>query len=687
MGIIKEGMFIGDRYEIISKIGTGGMADVYKARCHRLNRFVAIKVLKQEYSEDKKFVDKFRAEAQSAAGLSHPNIVSVYDVGEDDGLYYIVMELVEGITLKNFIERKGKLELKEATGIAIQIAQGMEAAHANHIIHRDIKPQNIIISREGKVKVTDFGIAKAASSNTITSNAMGSVHYISPEQARGGYSDEKSDIYSLGVTLYEMLTGRVPFVGDNTVAVALAHIQEEAAPVRSLNPAVTASLEKIVQKCMQKKPERRYLTVSALITDLKRSLQEPDGAFVQLAPTRVDDSPTIKLSEDEVNSIRHKSRRPQPEPPQNEEMDIDADTDEDKELDPKLDKIAIIGGIVAAVIMVIIIIVLIAKLIPSKGPKAEENVEPDPVVTEEQTNEETPVTAEEITVPKFIGMTREVAENTIRDLGLLPKVTEENSELYEAGLVCGQNPAQNDTVLPGDEVEIIVSAGADTMVAPIPEVFGKSLSDVQYALSEAGFTAGSTEEEYSDSVEAGMVIRTEPATGASAEVGSSVKIIVSKGKEIKVVGVPDLKNMTEAKALAALKEKGLTGEVEAYKYDDTVKKGKVISQSHSSGTQVEAGTKVTFTVSLGKEATYKYVATFTIAENPFTYEEEEGTLSVVLSQDGKSWEVHSEEVDYFSFPLQISFEGKSESVGEISLYCDGEKFGSTHSVSFTKVEQ
>lgn len=682
--MVKPGMFIGDRYEIILKIGTGGMADVYKARCHRLNRFVAIKILKQEYSEDKKFVDKFRAEAQSAAGLSHPNIVNVYDVGEDDGLYYIVMELVEGITLKNFIERKGKLEIKEATGIAIQIAQGMEAAHANHIIHRDIKPQNIIISREGKVKVTDFGIAKAASSNTITSNAMGSVHYISPEQARGGYSDEKSDIYSLGVTLYEMLTGQVPFVGDNTVSVALSHIQEEPTPVRTLNPNVTPSLDKIVQKCMQKKPERRYLTASALIADLKKSIQNPEGDFVQLVPTLVDDSPTINLSEDEVNSIRRATKHTAPIMTNADaDMDIESEEEEnEKELDPKLEKIAIVGGVVAAVIMVIIIIVLIAKLIPFKSNKTEASPSPSPAV--EETTEET---TEGITIPKFIGMTQEVAENTITELGLVAKVTEESSELYDEGIVCGQNPTQNDTAEPGSTVEIIVSTGADQSVVSVPEVAGKSLSDAQYAMTVAGLNAANSSEEYSDTVAAGTVIRTEPAAGTSVEVNSSVKIIVSKGAETKVVSVPDLKGLTEEKALAKLVEKGLTGEVEAYKYDDSVKQGKVISQSHSSGTQVEAGTKVTFTVSLGKEATYIYEASFTITENPFTYEEEEGTLTVVLTQDGKSWEVASEAVDYYSFPLQISFEGKSDSVGEIALYCDGEKFGSTHSVSFTKVKE
>ena len=225
--MIKIGMLIADRYEILEKVGNGGMADVYKAKDHTLNRYVAVKVLKQEFSENANFVSKFRVEAQAAAGLMHPNIVNVYDVGEEKGIYYIVMELVDGITLKNYIEKRGRLGYKEAVTIAIQVSMGIDAAHRNHIIHRDIKPQNIIISKEGKVKVTDFGIAKAATSDTITTNVMGSVHYTSPEQARGGFSDEKSDVYSLGVTLFEMLTGEVPFDGETTVAIAIKHIQKE----------------------------------------------------------------------------------------------------------------------------------------------------------------------------------------------------------------------------------------------------------------------------------------------------------------------------------------------------------------------------------------------------------------------------------------------------------------------------
>ncbi|MBO5031701.1 MAG: Stk1 family PASTA domain-containing Ser/Thr kinase [Lachnospiraceae bacterium] len=280
--MIKLGMLIGDRYEVLEKIGTGGMSDVFKARDQKLNRFVAVKVLKQEFSENRNFVSKFRVEAQAAAGLMHPNIVNVYDVGEENGIHYIVMELVEGITLKKYIEKKVRLTTKEAISIAIQVAMGIEAAHNNHIIHRDIKPQNIMISKEGKVKVTDFGIAKAASSNTITSNVMGSVHYSSPEQARGGFSDEKSDIYSMGITMFEMLTGRVPFNGDTTVSIAIKHIQDPMPSMRDFVPEIPVSVENIVMKCTQKSPDRRYQNMGDMIKDLKHSLINPDAVIAQV---------------------------------------------------------------------------------------------------------------------------------------------------------------------------------------------------------------------------------------------------------------------------------------------------------------------------------------------------------------------------------------------------------------------
>lgn len=284
--MLKKGDVLGNRYEIIEKIGTGGMADVYKGKDHKLNRHVAIKVLKAEYSSNKNFVSKFKVEAQSAAGLMHQNIVNVYDVGEENGTYFFVMELVEGITLKSYIEKKIRLSIKEALSIAIQVANGIEAAHNNGIIHRDIKPQNIIISREGKVKVADFGIARAASSDTITSHAMGSVHYTSPEQARGGYSDAKSDIYSIGITIFEMVTGRVPFDGETTVSIAIKHIQEEMPSPRLYVPDIPISVEKIILKCTQKNPDRRYYNMAELIKDLKQALITPDDDFVEIHDAR-----------------------------------------------------------------------------------------------------------------------------------------------------------------------------------------------------------------------------------------------------------------------------------------------------------------------------------------------------------------------------------------------------------------
>ena len=301
--MLTVGTYLADRYEIVSKIGAGGMSDVYKAKDHVLGRFVAIKVLKPEFSEDRGFVAKFRTEAQSAAGLEHPNIVNIYDVGSEEGLHYIVMEYVEGITLKTYIEKKGQLSFKEAVSIAIQVARGIEAAHNKQIIHRDIKPQNIMISTEGKVKVMDFGIARAASSNTVSSDVMGSVHYSSPEQARNGFVDGRSDIYSLGIVMYEMVTGRVPFDGDTTVAVAIQHLQEEMTPPSVYAKNLPISMEKIILKCTQKNADRRYQTMGDLLLDLKKSLINPDEDFVTLVDPNVGGE-TRKYNDEDLERIK-----------------------------------------------------------------------------------------------------------------------------------------------------------------------------------------------------------------------------------------------------------------------------------------------------------------------------------------------------------------------------------------------
>ena len=303
--MIETGMIIAGRYEVEKKIGTGGMSDVYKAKDHTLGRCVAIKVLKPEFCEDMNFVSKFRAEAQAAAGLEHPNIVNIYDVGSQDGFYYIIMEYVQGITLKTYIEKKGRLNYKETLSIAIQVARGIQAAHAKNIIHRDIKPQNIIISTDGKVKVTDFGIARAVSEHTIHSDVMGSVHYASPEQARNGYVSNRSDIYSLGIVMYEMVTGRVPYDGDSTVAVAIKHLQDEMVPPSEYAPDVPVSLEKIILKCTQKSADRRYDSMESLLVDLRKSLLSPNEDFVDLVP--YNQGKTRVLTDDEVREIQEKS--------------------------------------------------------------------------------------------------------------------------------------------------------------------------------------------------------------------------------------------------------------------------------------------------------------------------------------------------------------------------------------------
>ena len=378
--MLTEGMYIADRYEILGKVGAGGMSDVYKAKDLTLGRFVAIKVLKAEFSEDINFVTKFRSEAQAAAGLEHPNIVNIYDVGSENGLHYIVMEYVEGITLKTYIEKKGQLSFKEAVSIAIQVGRGIEAAHNKNIVHRDIKPQNIMISTEGKVKVTDFGIARAATSNTISSDVMGSVHYSSPEQARNGFVDGKSDIYSLGIVMYEMVTGRVPFDGDTTVAVAIQHLQEEIVPPSVYAPNLPISMEKIILKCTQKNPDRRYASMTALLADLRKALISPNEDFVVMVPLANQDKTRV-IGADDLNQIKKQTANVYIDPASikiqepviddDDEDDDDDIEDEDGDINPKMEKAITIMGIAAGVVIIIIIIYLCITL--AGGMKSNKN--------------------------------------------------------------------------------------------------------------------------------------------------------------------------------------------------------------------------------------------------------------------------------------------------------------------------
>ena len=610
--MIKIGMMIGDRYEILEKIGTGGMSDVYKAKCHKLNRYVAIKVLKQEFSENANFVSKFRIEAQAAAGLMHPNIVNVYDVGEENGIYYIVMELVEGITLKKYIEKKARLSYKEAVSIAIQVSMGIEAAHNNHIIHRDIKPQNIIISKDGKVKVTDFGIAKAATSNTITSNVMGSVHYTSPEQARGGYSDEKSDIYSLGITMFEMLTGRVPFNGETTVAIAIKHIQEEMPSPKEFVPEIPSSVASIVLKCCQKSPDRRYQNMAELIADLKQSLINPEEDFVVNKDPDMEGG-TRMISDEDMAQIKRKvpyqSGREYEEQDHDETMRLRSDTEamyendeeaegeDDYDYDPKMERVTTVLAIVAGVVICIILIVLAVKIFCGK--KNEGNNPSGPIITTEETKEE----AEKVAMPDVKGMNVDDARNTLTGLGILTEVVYEESDSVAEGVVIGTDVSVGAQIDKGSKVTLTASAG--TQGVEVPNVVGLTFDEANTQLVSKGFLVNKTED-YSDTIEAGRVIAQTPADGNKAPKGSVITVTVSLGKEDTKIRVPNLIGLSEQDGTVEAIEAGLTVGSVTHIYSDEVGEGMICYQSYSHGSYVDQGTSIDIKVSQGaQKVTYK----------------------------------------------------------------------------------
>lgn len=629
--MLEIGSFLSDRYEILSKVGAGGMSDVYKAKDHILSRFVAIKVLKQEFSEDSSFVTKFRAEAQSAAGLEHPNIVNIYDVGSENGLYYIVMEYVEGITLKTYIEKKGQLSFKESASIAIQVARGIEAAHNKNIIHRDIKPQNIIISTDGKVKVTDFGIAKATSSNTISSDVMGSVHYASPEQARNGFVDGRSDIYSLGIVMFEMVTGRVPFDGDTTVAVALQHLQEEIARPSIYAPDLPISFEKIILKCTQKTPDRRYQTIEELLTDIRRSLAHPDEDFVTIAPL-VDGGKTKVISPDELDKI--KEGRGVAEDLNDDDTDADnddeyadgeddddeydeslLDDDDDEEdddddddgklLNPKMDKAITIMGIVTAVIIVIVIIYLalsVAGVFKFGGKKNSESQQTESQTQTESESESETQTETEGQMIDIRGMSVDDAQKAVDrlklDLTVFAFETKQSDK--KDGTILEQDVKAGDTVKRGSQINVVIAGKGDSTseMVKIPSVIGKTKSSAKSTLESAGFSVTFEYGDYNNSVAADVVTAQSPSAKNQAAKGSTVTVTLSPGQ--KPITVPNVVGASQSQAESALAGAGLKYTYADSQYSDTVAVGNVISQTKS-GETVAAGTTITLTLSKGKQ--------------------------------------------------------------------------------------
>lgn len=610
--MLNNGTFIANRYEIVGQVGTGGMSDVYKAKDHALGRYVAIKVLKSEFSEDTNFVSKFRTEAQSAAVLEHPNIVNIYDVGSENGIHYIVMEYVEGITLKTYIEKKGQLTYKEALSIAIQVGRGIQAAHAKNIVHRDIKPQNIIISTDGKVKVTDFGIARAVSENTIHSDVMGSVHYASPEQARNGYVSNRSDIYSLGIVMYEMVTGRVPFDGDSTVAVAIQHLQDEMDPPSKYAPNLPISLEKIIQKCTQKSPDRRYDSMESLLIDLRKALLNPNEDFVTLVPFSQDK--TRVLTDDEVNEIKKKTEAVKQDEPEPEEDDMseyddddddmseydedDDDAEEGRFLNSKMEKIVGIMRIVVAIIIVIIVVYILGSFFDvfHFGSK-KNNSKNDTLVSED--------VEESVVMIDLKGKTMDEAKTELKKLGL--NVTEAGTEIsdsYEKGQIIDQDVAKGETIKTGTTIKVTVSAGSEEENAKdvdVPDVTGKTAEAAMATLEDKNLTV-SREFEFSNDVPSGQVIRQDPKAGKTVKEGTKVTIYVSQGTES--IKVTDVRGKSEADAKAALSDFDVTTTTE---HSDTVAEGNVISQSISGGQYAEKGASITIVVSSGPEKISYYI--------------------------------------------------------------------------------
>lgn len=724
------GSYLINRYEIIMKIGSGGMADVYKAKDHVLNRLVAIKVLKQEYSTDATFVKKFRVEAQSAAGLSHPNIVNVYDVGEDEGVYFIVMELVQGITLKNYIDMKGKLDIREALNISVQIASGLSAAHENRIIHRDIKPQNIIMSRDGKVKVTDFGIAKVADSTTVTTTAAGTVHYISPEQARGGYSDERSDIYSLGITMYEMVTGRVPFEGETNVAVALMHIQSEITPPRQLEPSIPVSFEKIILKCTQKKPERRYASARELIADLRKVLTHPDGEYVVI-PGAIPQGRTIVMNDNDIDSLKAASLRknlgtkpeetyveepeeeeeekPVQKPVQkkrpvkkkdleedgDEEFDKDEEDDDDEEVNPALSKVMMALGIGGFIILAVIIFFIIGHAAGFFGGSGSlfghknKDTSTESISTESvsDTSSDTSTAGERVTVPDLSKKTEDEAKAALKELRLGVNVQTGTSDDVPEGQVYDQSPAAGTKVDVHTQVTINISSGKEKF--SLDDVTGMQYQQAQAQLENDGLVV-SLEFDYSDSVGSDKVISTSPKAGSQVAKGDTITITASKGKETKTTIVPNLLGQNIDDAIQMIKDAGLTYNGKSSDYSDSYSENQVMDQSISAGKTVDEGTTISLTVSLGSRVT-SYSASIPI-ESPFgrditdgdgntdVYDSGQVTV-VVYKPDGSSETVYDQNTSEGSLPGSVSTTSTASGSGTVYVYLNGVQV-SSYSVDF-----
>ncbi len=548
-----EGRLLGNRYEIIEQIGNGGMATVYKAKCHVLNRYVAVKILRDEFTTDEEFIKRFNTEAQAVASLTHPNIVSVYDVGHEGNLYYIVMELIKGRTLKEIIVSEGAPAWKWCVNVAIQIASALETAHKNNIIHRDIKPHNIIITEDGMAKVTDFGIAKAVSNSTITAfgTTMGSVHYFSPEHAKGGITDAKSDLYSLGVVMYEMLTGKVPFDADTAVSVALKHMQEEAVEPIKINPDIPSAVNKIIIKAMQKESNLRYKSATEMLKDLNMALKRPDGDFVYIRENgnNFETQRFTPIDEEELNKKTRKKK--------------------EGKLKKFINNHKVLSFFIGGILLFLIAFggtALVVNLTSTK------NVE----------------------LPSFVGMTKDEAESKAKELKLKLEYEEQFSTEVEEGKIISQDPNPETTkeVKQKSIVNLVISKG--TEIVKVPKVTGMERQEAIKVLEDLGLKVEIVEQT-SKKIEEGIVIEQDIKANEEINAGETITITVSTGTGIVEVTVPSVTGKTEADAKNALEGAKLKVTVN-YEEDTSKQEGIVLKQDIASGKKVEEGSTVTITV-------------------------------------------------------------------------------------------
>ena len=617
-----EGKILGNRYEIIEKVGNGGMATVYKATDLVLKRYVAVKVLRDEFTTDEEFIKRFAAEAQSAASLTHPNIVSIYDVGHEDNLYYIVMELIKGKTLKQIINEDGKLPWKWSLNIASQIASALETAHRNKIIHRDIKPHNIIITEDGIAKVTDFGIAKVVSNSTITAfgATIGSVHYFSPEHAKGGYTDEKSDIYSLGVVMYEMLTGQVPFDADTAVSVALKHMQEEPIEPMELNPDIPKAVNDIIMKAMQKDTGLRYQSATEMLNDINMALKRPDGDFVNLrtAGGNFETQRFEPLEDEEIRTKRNNKK------------------DENK-LKQFIGNHKALSLFIGAILLFAIAFggtALVSKLVFNQ----------------------------DVNLPNFVGMTKEEAQKEADKIKVKLEFEEEFSADVEEGKVISQDPEfkENSKIKEKSTVKLKISKG--TELVKVPKVTGMEKEEAIKTLEDLGLKV-EIKEETSKKVEEGYVINQDIAENKEINAGDTVTITVSTGTGITQVSVPSVTGKTENEARTALESAKLKVTVN-YEEDSSKTEGIVLKQNVESGKKVDEGTTVTITVNKAESKS----GTVTVNVKSITggYDSSDTDLTdtdkkakIDIKVDGTSVYTQSN-VDKNSTAISTSFSGKGK---------------------------